>query len=114
MSSAGHSHVPDPYLYPGTSILRNRRDITDKDELAEAEAYFVETRLAAIGDLYEWAGTYRRTDFSKDQTQFWDFSGIETRLTKVLGRGPSDVPSGPAMANATSSSSSGRSRPGWS
>lgn len=100
--------MPDPYLYPGTSILRNRRDITDKDELAEAEAYFVETRLAAISDapieqsftpghlcaihhwlfcdLYEWAGTYRRTDFSKGQTQFWDFSGIETRLTKVLGR----------------------------
>jgi cell filamentation protein len=100
--------VADPYLYPDTSVLRNRRGILDKDQLAEAEAYFVEARLAAIddapieqsfapghlcsihhwlfGDLYEWAGAYRRTDFSKGQTQFWDFNGIEARLTKVLGR----------------------------
>ena len=86
MSSAGHWHVTDLYLYPGTSVLRNKRDITDKQELAEAEAYFVEARLAAIrdapiersftpehlcgihrwlfGDIYSWAGEYRRTDFS--------------------------------------------------
>lgn len=100
--------MADPYFYPGTTVLRNRRDITDKAELLEAEAYFVEARSAAIGeasiersfapehlcaihrwlfgDLYEWAGQYRHTDFSKGQTQFWDFHGIETRLAKVLGR----------------------------
>jgi len=100
--------VADPYLYPDSSVLRNRRGIADKDELLEAEAYFVGIRLATIdeaviersftaehlcrihrwlfGDIYDWAGQYRCTDFSKGRTHFWDFHGIEARLTKVLGR----------------------------
>lgn len=72
----------DPYCYPGTKILRNKFDIRDEEELRMTEArvaaiaLFVleeqrwtgpanEDRLRAIhqgifGEVYEWAGTYRR------------------------------------------------------
>jgi fido (protein-threonine AMPylation protein) len=71
----------DPYCYPGTTVLRNKFDIRDGQELKATEArvasiaLFVfedqppigpvnEDRLRAIHraifeELYEWAGTYR-------------------------------------------------------
>ncbi|WGL51843.1 Fic family protein [Nocardioides sp. BP30] len=95
-------------FYPGTTVLRNRRGITDKEELARAEAYFVGVRLATIGlapvertftaahlralhgwlfgDVYDWAGNYRSEDFSKGGTHFWPHDLIDARLTKVLVR----------------------------
>jgi cell filamentation protein len=68
----------DPYLYPGTSVLRNLRDIRDAKVLGEFEAEATARRLRQLGqkrtggqfdarhlqaihhhifqDVYEWAG----------------------------------------------------------
>jgi cell filamentation protein len=98
--------VDDPYLLPGTTVLRNRRGITDGAELAEAEAYYVEARLAGIeeagyartfradhlsaihrwlfADLFDWAGEHQTRDYTKDGTQFWPAESLGRRLDKVL------------------------------
>lgn len=68
----------DPYVYPGTNILRNVLDIRDKQTLDDAEADYVSLRLRELAenpldgdydfahmtkmhqyifqDIYEWAG----------------------------------------------------------
>jgi cell filamentation protein len=98
--------VDDAYLVPGTTVLRNLRGLTDPAELAEAEAYFVEARLATIAgatygrtfradhlaaihqwlfqDLFAWAGVHRTRDYTKGGTQFWPADSLGRRLDKVL------------------------------
>ena len=78
----------DPYLYPGTNVLKNLRDIRNPGTLAcfEAEAttrrivelihspaqgQFDTAHLRAIHrrifqDVYEWAGQFRTVYISKD------------------------------------------------
>jgi cell filamentation protein len=75
----------DPYLYPGSTILRNKLGILDADALARAEAAFVAVRQAGFDvhavamspeglraihrelfqDVYQWAGEYRTVDLTK-------------------------------------------------
>lgn len=78
----------DPYLVPGTNVLRNRLGITSSDELSAAEAdlsfaralQLVEEPVAATNDLtelqsihfhlfqdlYNWAGQIRTIDVRKN------------------------------------------------
>lgn len=71
----------DPYTYPGTDVLRNRRDIRDPDILARFEAESTTRRIAELlhrplqgrfdtlhlkvihkhifRDVYSWAGEFR-------------------------------------------------------
>lgn len=71
----------DPYVYPGTDVLRNTRDIRDGTELQRVEADLVSVRGLRLAsrsipgnydlahlqdfhrylfeDLYEWAGELR-------------------------------------------------------
>jgi cell filamentation protein len=77
----------DPYVYPGTGVLRNNLAIHDQQELSQAEADMVRTALAVLtgrplpgaydlahwqafhrrifGGLYPWAGELRTVQIAK-------------------------------------------------
>ena len=77
----------DPYVYPGTNVLRNRFDVRDADELARREHDASSARVLALlvkplpgrydlahlqafhrhifGDVYEWAGELRTVAIAK-------------------------------------------------
>jgi len=95
----------DPYLYPGTSVLRNLRDIRDAGVLGEFEAeattrrlrqlehkplsgVFDARRLQAIHhhifqDVYEWAGEFRTVSISKSGDPFALPQHIASSLDKT-------------------------------
>ena len=58
----------DPYVYPGSGVLRNNLEIHDQQELSRAEADIVRTSLAVLGghplpgsyDLAHWQAFHRR------------------------------------------------------
>ena len=96
----------DPYLYPGTDVLKNLRDIRDPDILSrfEAEATsrriiqlisapvpgrFDTVRLKAIHkhifqDVYAWAGQFRTVDISKGGHSFAVAAFVEPALNDLL------------------------------
>jgi cell filamentation protein len=77
----------DPYVYPGTNVLRNLRDIRDPDILNEFEADATSRRIRQLGhkpaagaldtrhlqaihhhifqDVYSWAGEFRTVNISR-------------------------------------------------
>lgn len=75
----------DPLCYPGTTVLRNRLDLTDDQALHDAERTLSEIAAGSIDfalppydltylqrihrtlfeDVYEWAGELRTVDISK-------------------------------------------------
>lgn len=79
----------DPYVYPGTDVLRNHFGIRDADRLSLVEASITTARLALLGhrslpgrydldhlrafhraifsDVYSWAGELRSVAIAKDQ-----------------------------------------------
>jgi cell filamentation protein len=79
----------DPYVYPGTDVLRNKFDIRDADRLAVAEANVTGPKLAELNnsripgtyglahlqrfhreifsDVYPWAGEIRTVYIAKTQ-----------------------------------------------
>jgi cell filamentation protein len=96
----------DPYVYPGTSCLRNRAGILDPDELERFEAEQTSIILAQLahqrllgrydiahlksfhhrifGDIYDWAGELRTVAVAKDQSLFALPEHIAGYLAKVL------------------------------
>jgi cell filamentation protein len=84
--------VVDPYVYPGTSVLRNLADLRDADTLAARESQVSTLRLAQLSaqrldgvydlrhlqgfhsfifqDLYPWAGELRSTPLAKPGSMF--------------------------------------------
>jgi cell filamentation protein len=95
----------DPYLYPGTRLLRNRLGITDPKALDEVERRFVIQRarrgmpggsfdlahLRAIHrhlfqDIYDWAGELRTVEINKGGQQFQFRQYIETGMADVHRR----------------------------
>jgi len=78
----------DPYVYPGTTVLRNALDIRDIDQLRHVEANLTRLRLARLSanpvpgsydlvhlqafhralfrGLYEWAGELRSVPLAKN------------------------------------------------
>lgn len=95
----------DPYVYPGTSILRNKFGIRDPDRLDRIERLFVRQRaregiptgnfdlkhLQAIHrhlfqDVYDWAGAVRTVEISKGGSQFQFRRYIETGMADVHRR----------------------------
>lgn len=83
------ARVPDPYLIPGTNVLRNLVGATDEDSLAAAENDLCSARAAILGedlppaegtleqlrrihrflfqDVYDWAGEIRTIDMGKGE-----------------------------------------------
>ncbi len=96
----------DPYVYPGTSCLRNRLGIRDPDALARLEAnqtaiilvQLARERLVGrydlvhlrafhrriFGDIYSWSGELRTVPIAKDQSLFALPEHIEPYLRRVL------------------------------
>ncbi len=79
----------DPYVWPGTAVLRNKLGISDEDELDYRERELVSMRrregipagrfdlkhLRAIHrqlfqDVYDWAGELRTVEISRGGSQF--------------------------------------------
>ncbi|MGK9053961.1 Fic/DOC family protein [Neorhizobium petrolearium] len=97
--------MSDPYVYPGTRILKNKLDIRDAEELDRVERQYVWSRiqegiphghfdlahLKAIHrrlfqDIFEWAGQVRTVEISKGGSQFQFRQYIETGMADVHRR----------------------------
>ncbi|MGH9722284.1 MAG: Fic/DOC family protein [Bryobacteraceae bacterium] len=96
----------DPYLYPGTEVLRNIPDIHDAARLAAFEANATAARLAELGkrplpgdfdiahlqaihqfvfqDVYSWAGQFRTVNISKGGHLFGVAAFVQPALDDVL------------------------------
>lgn len=92
----------DPYVHPGTSVLRNLRDIRNPERLSEFEAQATNFRIrqlehkALVGsfdtlhlravhhhifrDVYTWAGEFRTVDISKGGQLF----GLKQHIVPFL------------------------------
>lgn len=105
----------DPYVYPGTDILKNVLGIQDKQTLDNAEADYVSLRLRELAesplegdydfnhlaemhrymfqDIYEWAGKIRTINIEKEEPalgglsiEYSDKTKIEGDLSKALNK----------------------------
>jgi cell filamentation protein len=98
--------VADPYVYPGTSVLRNLAGLHDADELADHEAQASTLRLVQLAalrlegaydlahlqefhrfvfqDIYAWAGELRSVPLAKPGSMFALPEHIEGYATEVL------------------------------
>lgn len=103
----------DPYIYPGTDILKNILGIQDRQMLEDAEADYVSLRLRELAenpldgdydfahlakmheyifqDIYEWAGKIRTINIEKEEPalgglsiEYSDKVQIKDDLSKVL------------------------------
>jgi cell filamentation protein len=98
----------DPYLYPGTSVLKNLRDLTDPKLLERFEARQTHRRIAELidnpvagrfdvahlkaihrhifQDVYEWAGEFRTVNISKGGHLFGLATFLEPALQQILAK----------------------------
>ncbi|WJH40933.1 Fic family protein [Aliirhizobium terrae] len=95
----------DPYVYPGTKVLRNKFNIRDSDGLDLAERRYSTIRsrqgipagdfdlkhLRAIHrhlfqDIFDWAGEIRTVEISKGGSQFQFRQYIEIGMSDVHRR----------------------------
>ncbi|CAN7465363.1 Fic/DOC family protein [Neorhizobium sp. LjRoot104] len=95
----------DPYVYPGTGVLRNKLGLTEANKLDYYEREIVTMRaredipqgafdlkhLKAIHrhlfqDIFEWAGQVRTVEISKGESQFQFRQYIETGMADVHRR----------------------------
>lgn len=95
----------DPYVYPGTNILKNKFDIQDVQKLYETERAVTMFKLALyrkqntidkfykfdvehikaihrflFGDIYDWAGEFRTIDIFKGDSKFYEADKISENL----------------------------------
>lgn len=96
------------YCYPDSSVLKNKLDIRDPALLRKVEAdlssarqaetfrtpvvgRFTATHLCNIhrkllGDVYSFAGHFRREDIAKGPTRFVTYPQIKEKLQRLLGQ----------------------------
>ena len=96
------------YCYPDSSVLKNKLDIRDPVLLRKVEADLSTARQAEIfhipvagrftathlcnihrkllGDVYSFAGHFRREDIAKGPTRFVTYSQIKEKLQSLLGQ----------------------------
>jgi cell filamentation protein len=96
--------VPDPYCYPGTTVLINKLDLRGADRLAAFEAEITSQRAAEplpdgaldaahyqaihrhlFQDVYAWAGELRTVRISKEGSMFCYPENIAAELRKLFG-----------------------------
>lgn len=97
----------DHYVYPGTNILKNKLDFTNKQDAYDAERLFSLKRIAELRgcgitgtfdvghlksihrflfqDVYDWAGEFRDIDIFKGLSEFSAPDRIEADLNKLCG-----------------------------
>lgn len=95
----------DPYVYPGTNILKNVLGIQDRQTLDDAEADYVSLRLRELAenplegdygidhlaemhkyifqDIYEWAGKIRTINMEKEEPALGGLSIEYSDKTKI-------------------------------
>jgi cell filamentation protein len=100
------SGISDPYLYPGTNVLKNLRGLIDPEQLNRFEARRTHRRIAGLiekpipgrfdiehlkavhryifQDVYEWAGQFRTVNLSKEGHLFGLVPFLEPVLLKSL------------------------------
>lgn len=98
----------DPYLIPGTSVLKNKLNLTLQPDLDEAEADYAALRLRELAvqplpgnygvrhylsfhryifqDLYNWAGEPRRMNIMKEEPALGGLSVEYTDYPEIRGR----------------------------
>ncbi len=96
----------DPYTYPDSSILRNKLNISNENELNFAESQLVTLALQDIdfqpppynfsylcalhfqlfGDVYDWAGQPRTIAISKQDTRFCQPEFIVREANKLFAQ----------------------------
>lgn len=105
----------DPYVYEGTSVLKNNFGITNQKSFDDAEADYTSLRLRELAehplpgkydvehfyemhryifqDIFDWAGTARKVDIYKEEPilgglsiEYSDWRKIKSDLSKALGR----------------------------
>lgn len=98
----------DPYVYPGTDVLRNLADLRDEEALRNFEtevSVFRHARLLAdpisgnfdlvhlkaihrylFQDVYVWAGELRTVDIAKGTSRFGSHQFIEGYARRVFAR----------------------------
>jgi cell filamentation protein len=98
----------DPYLYPGTDVLRNLPGLHDLEQLAAFEANVCSARLIQLGvdpmkgkfdvthlksihrfifqDVFSWAGQFRTVNISKDGQLFGLPRFLEPALSVVFNK----------------------------
>ena len=94
----GNPDNQDPYVYPGTTVLKNKLGLTDPDKLQRAELRFAldgERRMpplspdeAGLRDahrflfarIYDWAGELRTCELAKEQSLFCRPQFIQSSL----------------------------------
>lgn len=96
------------YCYPDSSVLKNKLDIRDPALLRKVEADLSTARQAEIfhipvagrftathlcnihrkllGDVYSFAGHFRREDIAKGPIRFVTYSQIKEKLRRLLGQ----------------------------
>lgn len=94
---------PDPYCYPGGSVLRNKANLTSPDALerfetamtfARSEEPLPHGRLSAthyrkihhhlFQDVYAWAGKYRTIRIAKGDSVFCYPENIPSEMSRVF------------------------------
>jgi cell filamentation protein len=102
----------DDYVYPGTTVLRNKAGIQDQTALDAFEADATAVRMLELleqplegrfdfahlcaihrhlfQDVYDWAGEIRTVDISRDTSRFANMALIERYLGGVLARLPAE------------------------
>lgn len=97
--------VPDPYCYPGTTVLKNIPGIRDQATLDEFEAamtaqrsdeplprgrlsvsHYKAVHRHLFQDVYAWAGQYRTVRISKDGSAFCYPENIEREMKRLFGQ----------------------------
>ena len=100
------TETTDPYVYPGTDVLKNLRDIRDPEKLVRFEARSTARRILELEhvpttgsfdtshlkavhayifqDVFAWAGQFRTVNISKGGHSFAHADFIEASLHSVL------------------------------
>lgn len=100
--------MTDPYVYPGTAVLRNRAGLRDAVVLSNREAMATTVRIAQLSaqrlvgeydlphlqafhhfifqDIYPWAGELRSTPLAKPGSMFAPPAHIESYASEVFRR----------------------------
>ena len=95
--------VADDYCYPGTTVLKNKLDLRDAEELAAYEAevsdaradeelpagdldfeHFKAVHHHLFQDVYDWAGDIRTVRISKGESTFCYPENIEREATRLF------------------------------
>jgi cell filamentation protein len=93
--------MSDPYVYPGTDVLRNKEGIQDASELEAFERLATANRMETLPDsvpitaegycaihrylfqdVYDWAGQYRLVDIARTDDLFCLAPYVERELVK--------------------------------